>query len=565
MEESIFWSLLGPLLLFSSLAALHFALALRSSYQMKHTMARHAQLRRLLWLQALWLPLLCVQFTLAVYAANHTQESAFQALSGLSLAIGAGVLAVNWFSNRSLRSRMRRSLSRLAGRPMSSESLAGTRTSVLLHSKQQLSAQQLAGQSPAGFSGYGLPAGLMLAGSVATLPAASGDHLEARWNSNSVLHDPADRFNASLEELDASTTTTTSRSTASRQHRAHTAKRRTKRRQAGSQSGGDLARMLHEPENYIDPCGYFSYDNDDGSRRGAESVASGRHRRRGHRHGRHGKHRKQSDTRLDEHEDPYAIYVGSPPGDQPDGGSADQLNLALEQQRQQQQLLLQQQQAALQAQAEQMDRAMRQQFNARLDEAAAHQMLGHEQYQNVQGALDAQDGLRSGTLQRTLHQQSGQLLDRMMDASASNYALYQVPQSLAAPAGLYSNTLLAAAAAAAASTATAGYFPPAQQAGHDQSVSGLAGSRANEPFNRANILSMMQPQPPTQQQLAQQQAQLQQQLYGAPRLVDYSIRDEEDELEQPPRQPGHAGAVAGSLHSGSLEMNNEVTEIVENI
>lgn len=541
--------------MFSSLTALHFALAIRTSRRVAHTLTSNVQLRRLLWLQALWLPLLTVHFMLATYATNRTLESPFQALSALSLAIGVGVLAAQWATNAALRVRAGRTLQTLVfgTRPLSDDSLTGTRTSVLMHSKQQISSSHMT------------PAMMMTAGSSATLPSGSAAAMtDNRWASASVCgygnSSPTGVFNASLQAnaLDASTTTTTSRSTTSRVgNHQHHRRRRHRKRAPSSQSGGDLTRMLDDPHNYIDPYGYFSYDNDgeddfDGEDGGAmadddrSSVA--KHRRTHHRHG--GRRNRKPNQQLVENS------AENWPEDQEGQPIAQTF-----------------------ANVQQM--SSNNPYATFGEETTPHQILGSNiignEYINLPSerlaAMDAQDAQRTGTLQRTLHQHSGQLLDHLMNSNQnSNYALYSVPQSLVAPPALYSNVH-------ASVQMTASNLQPNLPAG-----------------SRANIFSMMQTAS-GHEQSSQSPRNAQQPInyysgYVQPRLVDYSVRDDDEEEEREELEGQHSqqpqpqqyqivyaaasevnirnngstmNTNSGSVYSGSTERNNEVTEIVENI
>lgn len=548
---------MAPLLVFSTVAALHFAMALRTSHHVSHTLGRNSQLKRLLWFQALWLPVMGAHFTLATYATNRSSEAPYQLLSALSIAIGGGVLTVTWSTNRALRTASSRVWRSVAGTRTvaTTENVLTARATGLMENKQQLASFQMAAA----------------VGSAATLPVASTSRMgtgAARWassgsecafglggqvmlnqsigNDSNTLH-TLDSMNGidSLDHADpieTSTTTTTSRSTGSRvyrsnrkHHHRHHRQHREKRAESSQSGALDMSQMLNDSNNYIDPYGYFSYDNDapdedDYDREGdlesnapAQSRApASRHRvdtyddessnpdayreindgsrtRRKSRHHHHHRHHRSS--RIQDN-------VGS------NAQSGDSVRMADHD--------WTRERVALTGDRMPNDSSI----NARLADAI------HQQQMNQFGQSQQAEYINLPS--NAIH--SNQDTSNPITTN-QGYALYSVPQALMAPAAaLYSNV-------------QSPPLPVSNPLMHTMMMP--AGSRAN-------IFSML---PNNSNNSATVNAS-DVNVYAEyrPRLVDYSIRDDESQYE-----PHSSRTRLESANSGSYERNNEVSEIVENI
>ena len=237
VHEAVFWSMLGPIVLFLLLSLVNFALALRSSIQIKHQIADYRNLSTIIWLNIIWFFFLTVNCFLAIFASNNALEVPFYLVTFSFLANSVYLFTGYCLLNSRVRYNIRLIVRRLQSKSISNESLNQTKTSVLMHNSKSYMSQTLS--SPTTTKDIvDQPFGANLQSTFSNSQTQIGSRL------NKSAFDFASNFDSS--------TTTTSHSNASKhQHR---------RRHRKKSSTNDLTGSM---DNYIDPYGRIDYDNDE--------------------------------------------------------------------------------------------------------------------------------------------------------------------------------------------------------------------------------------------------------------------------------------------------------------
>ncbi|RWS15474.1 hypothetical protein B4U79_12965 [Dinothrombium tinctorium] len=130
--ESVIWGMLGPTCLVAILTLGVFAMAFRASIQIKETVSDYGNLRTLLWLSIILLPLLGCTWILALLSASDPLEELQYGFAVMCLASSMYVFVGYCIINRRVRHNIKLTWWRLHGKksPHAEESLSGTRTSV---------------------------------------------------------------------------------------------------------------------------------------------------------------------------------------------------------------------------------------------------------------------------------------------------------------------------------------------------------------------------------------------------------------------------------------------------
>lgn len=237
VHEAVFWSMLGPIVLFLVLSLVNFALALRSSIQIKHSIADYRNLSTIIWLNIIWFFFLTVNCFLAIFASNNALELPFYLVTFSFLANSIYLFTGYCLLNSRVRYNIRLIVRRLQSKSISNESLNQTKTSVLMHNSKSYMSQTLS--SPTTTKDVGdQPFGANLQSTFSNSQTQVGSRL------NKSAFDFASNFDSS--------TTTTSHSNASKHHH--------RRRHRKKSSTNDLTGSM---DNYIDPYGRIDYDNDE--------------------------------------------------------------------------------------------------------------------------------------------------------------------------------------------------------------------------------------------------------------------------------------------------------------
>ncbi|GFV09493.1 protocadherin-like wing polarity protein stan [Trichonephila clavipes] len=129
--ESVVWSLVGPICFVVLLNLGVFAMAIRASVQIKDTIMDFGNLRTVLWLGIVLLPLLGATWVLAILSVNESLEvlhfifSLFSCITGVYIFVGYCII------NKKVRQQLMHTWARLRGKKVPyDESLSGTRTTV---------------------------------------------------------------------------------------------------------------------------------------------------------------------------------------------------------------------------------------------------------------------------------------------------------------------------------------------------------------------------------------------------------------------------------------------------
>ncbi|XP_035231471.1 protocadherin-like wing polarity protein stan isoform X2 [Stegodyphus dumicola] len=133
--ESVVWSLVGPICFVVLLNLGVFAMAIRASVQIKDTVMDFGNLRTVLWLGIILLPLLGATWVLAILSVNESLEvlhyifSIFSCITGIYIFVGYCII------NKKVRQQLHHTWARLRGKKVPyDESLSGTRTTVVSRS-----------------------------------------------------------------------------------------------------------------------------------------------------------------------------------------------------------------------------------------------------------------------------------------------------------------------------------------------------------------------------------------------------------------------------------------------
>jgi len=130
--ENVIWSMLGPISLLSIMSVIFFTLALRASIQIKETVSDYGNLKTLLWLSVILLPILGSTWVFALLSSNDTYEEINYAFITLCIVSSFYVFIGYCIVNRRVRHNLKITWYRLKGLKIGhlEESLNGTRTSV---------------------------------------------------------------------------------------------------------------------------------------------------------------------------------------------------------------------------------------------------------------------------------------------------------------------------------------------------------------------------------------------------------------------------------------------------
>ncbi|XP_042896981.1 protocadherin-like wing polarity protein stan isoform X2 [Parasteatoda tepidariorum] len=133
--ESVVWSLVGPICFVVLLNLGVFAMAIRASVQIKDTVMDFGNLRTVLWLGIVLLPLLGATWVLAILSVNESLEvlhyifSIFSCVTGIYIFVGYCII------NKKVRQQLHHTWARMRGKKVPyDESLSGTRTTVVSRS-----------------------------------------------------------------------------------------------------------------------------------------------------------------------------------------------------------------------------------------------------------------------------------------------------------------------------------------------------------------------------------------------------------------------------------------------
>ncbi|KAG8196303.1 hypothetical protein JTE90_013791 [Oedothorax gibbosus] len=133
--ESVVWSLVGPICFVVLLNLGVFAMAIKASVQIKDTIMDFGNLRTVLWLGVILLPLLGATWVLAILSVNESLEvlhfifSIFSCVTGIYIFVGYCII------NKKVRQQLQHTWARLRGKKVPyDESLSGTRTTVVSRS-----------------------------------------------------------------------------------------------------------------------------------------------------------------------------------------------------------------------------------------------------------------------------------------------------------------------------------------------------------------------------------------------------------------------------------------------
>ncbi|CAL1293860.1 unnamed protein product [Larinioides sclopetarius] len=133
--ESVVWSLVGPICFVVLLNLGVFAMAIRASVQIKDTIMDFGNLRTVLWLGIVLLPLLGATWVLAILSVNESLEvlhfifSLFSCITGIYIFVGYCII------NKKVRQQLLHTWARMRGKKVPyDESLSGTRTTVVSRS-----------------------------------------------------------------------------------------------------------------------------------------------------------------------------------------------------------------------------------------------------------------------------------------------------------------------------------------------------------------------------------------------------------------------------------------------
>ncbi|XP_076313585.1 protocadherin-like wing polarity protein stan isoform X2 [Tachypleus tridentatus] len=129
--ENVVWSLVGPVCCIVILNLAVFALAIRASVHIKDTVTDFGNLRTLLWLGIMLLPVLGGTWVLALLSVNESLEVLHYVFSLFCLLEGVYIFVGYCFINRKVRQHLYCTWARLTGKKVPyDESLSGTRTTV---------------------------------------------------------------------------------------------------------------------------------------------------------------------------------------------------------------------------------------------------------------------------------------------------------------------------------------------------------------------------------------------------------------------------------------------------
>uniref|UniRef100_T1K1W7 Uncharacterized protein n=1 Tax=Tetranychus urticae TaxID=32264 RepID=T1K1W7_TETUR len=130
--EGVIWSMIGPIAAFSFVSVIIFALALRASIQIKETVSDYGNLRTLLWLSIILLPVLGSTWILALLASNDTLEEFNLGFVILCIISSFYIFIGYCLVNRRVRQNIKITWYRLKGIKSNNleESISGTRTSL---------------------------------------------------------------------------------------------------------------------------------------------------------------------------------------------------------------------------------------------------------------------------------------------------------------------------------------------------------------------------------------------------------------------------------------------------
>lgn len=241
VHEAVFWSMLGPIVLFLILSLINFALALRSSIQIKHSIADYSNLSTIIWLNIIWFFFLTVNCFLSIFASNNALELPFYLVT-FSFLLNAIYLFTGYcLLNARVRYNIRVIVRRLQSKSVSNESLNQTKTSVLMHNSKSYMSQTLS--SPTTAKQHDLVDQPFSAANLQSTFSNSQAQIGSRLNKSAF--DFASNF-------DSSTTTTS--------HSTNMSKHHHRRRHRKKSSMNDLNDSM---DNYIDPYGRIDYDNDE--------------------------------------------------------------------------------------------------------------------------------------------------------------------------------------------------------------------------------------------------------------------------------------------------------------
>ena len=253
VHEAVFWSMLGPIVLFLILSLVNFALALRSSIQIKHSIADYSNLSTIIWLNIFWFFFLTINCFLAIFASNNALELPFYLVTFSFLVNSIYLFTGYCLLNSRVRYNIRVIVRRLQSKSISSESLNQTKTSVLMHNSKSYMSQTLS--SPTTAKQHDLVDQPFGTGNLQSTFSNSQTQIGSRLNKSAF--DFASNFDSS--------TTTTSHSTGMSKHHH--------RRRHRKKSMNDLNSSM---DNYIDPYGRIDYDNDEPTEDLYQSYTLGR-------------------------------------------------------------------------------------------------------------------------------------------------------------------------------------------------------------------------------------------------------------------------------------------------
>lgn len=132
LKEAIIWSMLAPISLFMFFSIIVLILALRVSIQIKETVSDYGNLKVLLWLSIVLLPVLGFNWILALIASNETSEELSYGYIMLSTFSALYVFIGYCLVNKRVRHNLKITWYRLKGMKIShlEESMSGTKTSM---------------------------------------------------------------------------------------------------------------------------------------------------------------------------------------------------------------------------------------------------------------------------------------------------------------------------------------------------------------------------------------------------------------------------------------------------